>query len=252
MAKQAWQNALSDPDFGAASYGQRPSAVGAFFRWLLGLLTIGALTLGGAYYLPLYRAHKALTHDYELVTQKHDVDTQNIARLQTELKAVTQARDDLSAKSGKAEAVQSAVRDRASKLQADVSAKLAKAVSKGFVSVALRDGSLAVAFPALALKAPDNVELTPAASAMVCEAVRAIEGAGAPSMRVVAYASAAAPTATTDAWTSGSARATAVVRVLGEKCRYPGDKVAAVSVLGGAAGGTTPPAFELDAGPAAE
>ena len=33
------------------------------------LLVIGGLTLGGAFYLPLYRAHKELTHSYGTLSQ---------------------------------------------------------------------------------------------------------------------------------------------------------------------------------------
>ena len=63
MAKNAWENSLSDQELAAMGAGRsgRGASVG---RWILWLFVIGGLTLAGAYYLPLYRAHKELTQSY--------------------------------------------------------------------------------------------------------------------------------------------------------------------------------------------
>src|SRR5689334_20478655 len=91
MARNAWENM-------DAPAGSR-SGIG-FWGWVLRLCVVAGLTLAGAFYWPLYRAHKELTAEYAALDQRAETFGQELAALKAELGAAKAKRDELEARHG--------------------------------------------------------------------------------------------------------------------------------------------------------
>src|SRR3954462_15969984 len=90
--KAAWED-MADADLGpyAKSRGTR------WGRVFAGLLFVAVATLVAAYYVPLYRAHEKLAEQYRELGQRSQGVSETVTRVQSELKAATEARDQLQA-----------------------------------------------------------------------------------------------------------------------------------------------------------
>src|SRR5215204_4282473 len=125
MAKNAWENSLSDQELAAMGGGQsgRGASVG---RWIMWLFVIGGLTLAGAYYLPLYRAHKELTQSYATLSSSTKTLEQSVGGLQNELAATKKRKEELEDRVASSSSKEKAALDRLRQLETRLTAKLAK------------------------------------------------------------------------------------------------------------------------------
>jgi len=250
LSKQAFHNALSDEEMAAVNMSRSGGGPAALGRWLVRLLGIGALTLAGAYYVPLYRAHRELTTDFAALSQEHDTDAKSVADLKAQLATATATRDALQSKTGKADARATAAHAGAEQLRATLTTKLAGPASHGALAISSKDDHALVTFPAAALREADGVEVTPAASASLCDVARSVAASGA-TIRVVDYvAPDVAPSAQDSAWVRASERGANVAHTLEGPCRFPASHLAAIALNRSGADVTlSPPAFELEIAP---
>ncbi|HEX4339675.1 MAG TPA: hypothetical protein VH062_27395 [Polyangiaceae bacterium] len=218
MAK-GWESALDD-DMLARSSGS--GFWSGLLRWLIGIFFVGALTAGAAYYLPLHRAHKALTDQFAALQKHADVDDAEVKKLKADLAAAESDRSQLQAQSGQQAARQKAELEQGSKLREVLNTKLA-AYAKSHLAVTARADGAAVLLPP-GLVRMQGAEITEAGKAVLCAVVKVMSSAGTLSYRVgdfVAHADAAGPGPREQA----AARATSAARAMEEKCAVPGTRI---------------------------
>ena len=220
MARQGWESALDD-DVLARSSGS--GFWSGTFRWVLGFFMVGTLTAGAAYYLPLHRAHKALTEQYAALQKKADADDADLKRLKTDLASVEADREKLQAAQGQQEARQRADRERDGKLRELLTSKLAP-YAKSHLTVAARpEGGTAVLIPA-GLVRIQGVEITDPGKNALCTIIRAMSSAGSLSYRVGAFVT-HADAAVAGPREEAASRAVNAARTMEEKCAVPGTRI---------------------------
>lgn len=216
-----WQD---DPDLA----GLRPRRGSTpWGRILVGVLFVGCGTFALAYYLPLYRAHHALSEDHARLREKLESVEQTLQKTESDLKSVTAKRDELAAdaeqeaakrsksasdfgalKDALATAAERAVKKKAGVVGADANgARLALAVSQVFSS--------------------GKVEVSASGAALLCAVAKA---AGSRALHVTGVATDAEVPAQLkskyeNAWEYSAAAAAAVAETLHEKCSVPGTKL---------------------------
>jgi hypothetical protein len=221
MARQGWENALDDDMVLARSGG------GGFwsgmFRWLVGLLIVGTLTAGTAYYLPLHRAHKALTEQYGVVAKRAETQEAELKRLKADLASAQGERERLQAESGQQEARQKADKDRDTKLRDVLATKLSGYMGKAHLNVVSRSEGAAVLIPPNLIRM-QGTEISEAGKSTLCAITKGMSAVGPLSYRVGAFV------ARTDAAGNGpreqaASRATSAARALEEKCTVPATRI---------------------------
>lgn len=235
MAKQAWQSALSDDELRLSALGARPARARGLWRWLGRLFVIAALTLAGAYYLPLYRAHAALARDHESLVQKSETLQQNLGRAQQELIPLKAKQDRLEAQRRSTHDHEKAAQGRFDQLKTALATKLARHVSKGTVALTEHTGRPVISLPEHAVPDAETGKPTAAATAALCDLATLVKGSGSFKLEVTAYAESNASSEPArpppaNAWTPAFNRAASVVQALGERCRYPTERMAAIAM----------------------
>ena len=211
-------------------------------RWILWLFVIGALTLAGAYYLPLYRAHKELTQSYATLSSSSKTMEQTLSRAQTELTALKEHKDELEARVASTSSQEKAAQDRLKQLETRLTTKLAKYAKHGALSLSARADRVIVSLEPAEGRLATTPEPTPAERAVLCDVAGATHSNGSFNVEVLAYAEAGAGATT---WAQAADRATLAAQTLHEKCSYPIERVAAVTRQRGANAPTPTPWFEL-------
>jgi chaperonin cofactor prefoldin len=241
MAKNAWENSLSEQELAAMGAGRagRGSSVG---RWILWLFVIGALTLAGAYYLPLYRAHKELTQSYASLSSNTKVLETSVQSLQTELSTTKARKDELEARVATTSSKEKAAQDRLKQLETRLQAKLAKYAKHGALTLTGRGDRVVVALEPAEGRLATTPEPTPAERAVLCDVAGATHSNGSFNVEVLVYAEAGANATT---WAQAADRATLAAQALHEKCSYPIERVAAVTRQRAANAPTPTPWFEI-------
>jgi hypothetical protein len=221
MARQGWENALDD-DMVLARSGSGGFWSG-LFRWLVGFFIVGTLTAGAAYYLPLRRAHKALTEQYGVLSKRVEAQETELKRMKTDLAAAQADRDRLEAEHGQQEARQKANKDRDSKLRDVLAGKLVGYTGKAHLNVVTRSDSAAVLVPPTLIRM-QGAEISEAGKGTLCAIAKAMSSVGPLSYRVGAFV------ARTDAAGTGpreqaASRAASAARALEEKCAVPATRI---------------------------
>ena len=221
MARQGWENALDDEMafVRSGSSGFWPTA----FRWLVGLFIVGTLTAGTAYYLPLHRAHKALTEQYGVLAKRVESQEAELKRLKTDLSSAQADKDRLETEHGQQEARQKADKERDSKLRDVLAGKLAAYMGKAHLNVLTRSEGAAVLVPPTLIRM-QGAEISESGKSTLCAIAKAMSSVGPLSYRVGAYVS------RTDAAANGpreqaASRAASAARALEEKCAVPATRI---------------------------
>jgi len=196
-------------------------------RVLIGVMVVGCGTFGLAYYLPLYRAHHALSDDHAKLREKLESVEQSLKKSESDLKSVTAKRDELVASAEEAEAKVAA---RASDL-GSVKEALAAAVDKPLKKKAAAVGSDAtgarVAVAASVLFTTGKTDVSASGASLLCAIAKA---AGARALHVTAVATDAdvpglLKAKYASAWGYTSASVAEVAATLHEKCSVAGAKI---------------------------
>lgn len=222
MARQGWENALDD-DMAFARSGGSSGFWPTAFRWLVGLFIVGTLTVGTAYYLPLHRAHKALTEQYGILSKRVEAQEAELKRIKTDLGSAQADKDRLEAEHGQQEARQKADKDRDSKLREVLAGKLAAYMGKAHLNVVTKSDAAAVLVPPTLIRM-QGTEISETGKSTLCAIAKAMSAVGPLSYRVGAYVS------RTDAAGNGpreqaASRGASAARALEEKCAVPATRI---------------------------
>lgn len=242
MARQAWES-TADGEFAFGSSGS--GFLRGVSRWLFGLVVLGALTAGAAYYLPLLRAHRALSEQYGALQKRTDVQDAEVRHLKAALAGAEADRRKMKEQQGQLMASEQAEKARGGKLRDVLSTKLA-GFAKARVSVVARDGSAAVLIPSGMVRMQKS-ELSESGRNGLCAIVKAMSAVGPLTYRVGAYVAHA------DAVAAGpreeaADRATSAAKALEETCAVPGTRILSAGFVLPASGEAAPPGdlLELD------
>jgi hypothetical protein len=219
MTRQAWES-TADGDLGFRSSGG--GFLSSLSWWLLGLIGLGALTAGTAYYLPLHRAHRALSERYAALQKRTDVQDSELQHLRAKLASAEVDRQKLLERQSLLAARDQAGKDRSSNLRDALATRLA-GFTKSHLYVVARDDGAAVMIPSRIVRM-QGAELTPAGGYALCAIVKAMSAAGPLNYRVGTYvahadASAAGPRE------QAASRAINAAKALEEKCAVPDTRI---------------------------
>jgi len=221
MARQGWENALGDDDMLAMGRSRGGGFWSGFLRAVVGVFIVGALTAGTAYYLPLHRAHKALTEQYGALVKKSDSEQAELKRVKAQLAGAEADRDRLDAERGQQEAKQKADKERTSKLREVIASKLGAFTGKGRLAVVVRADTAAVVV-APALVRMQGAEVSEPGKVALCGIVKAMSAVGPLSYRIGAFVTRGEGATVRE---QASSRALSVARALEEKCAVPGTRI---------------------------
>jgi chemotaxis protein MotB len=212
-------------------------------RVLVGLVFIGLATFVAAYYVPLLRAHQALTKRSQESVTKADALEQQVKKLQTDLGAASSERDRLAAAEKDRASSSSQGKDRLTAIESDLNAGLKKYAGKGTITVAQGDDAVRVSIKSDLLFPNDKPELNLTGAAALCDVSRA---AGTHRVDVVLGTQSIIPPAGDSAWAIAAEAAGRVATYLEQRC---GRKTAMTMAVRDAPAGAAPQTVELRVSP---
>jgi hypothetical protein len=228
-----------------------------FWGWVVRLIAVAGVTLGGAFYFPLYRAHKELVAEYASMNQRAQALDREIGGIKTELGAAKAKRDELEAQRGMDQSRERASRELVEQIKTDLASKLARYVEKGTIAITVYRNLVIVRLPTAVTQTGTKTEMGTDARLGLCTLSSVVAARGAVDLRVVARDAGAAETEKTrTSWELAGDRSAAVARALIEKCRYPAEHVEATvrapSKPGDASGSLDPKTtVDVEIGPGA-
>jgi flagellar motor protein MotB len=223
-----WQD---DPDLAAMRPRRGSTPWGRIF---MGVMLVGCGTFGLAYYLPLYRAHHALSDDHAKLREKLEGVEQSLQKAESELKTVTSKRDELQASAQEAEAKVTAHTSDLGSLKDALASAVEKPLKKKAAAVGADATGARVALAASTLFTTGKTDVSAGGTALLCAVAKA---AGSRALHVTAVATDADVPALlkpkyASAWGYTSAAAAEVASTLHEKCSVPGAKLYAEATDG--------------------
>ena len=229
MGKNPWED--SDVDLEALRKGVRGKT-----RWskvFVWVVIIAGSTFVGAYYVPLYRAHKALVGEFkQLMEQRRATDeklSETRRQLDQESKEKQRLKSELEEQASQAKAKETRLSAAASK----VSDKLGQAVSKGDAKVDVEGEAVRVILENKLVFKPHTLTIPQASSKRLCEIAQAGTGA----LRLTALAKSNEPPSVLlvgkypTARALSSARAAAAAADLESHCQVPSHQLEASSIV---------------------
>lgn len=241
MARNPWENVDAD--------GVRRGV--GFGGWLIRLIAVAGVTLGGAFYFPLYRAHKQLTAEYASLNQRAQTLDREMGAVKTELGAIKAKRDELEAQRGMDQSRERASRELVEQIKTELASKLARYVDKGTMVITVFKNLVIVRLPTAVSQTGAKTEMGADARQGLCTLSTAVSARGAVDLRVVARDAGAASEVdkTRTPWELAAERSATVARALVEKCQYPAEHVEATVRSGtrpGDASGAVDPKTTVD------
>lgn len=203
-----------------------------FKRIALGLAVVGVATFAGGYYVPLYRAHEALTIEQRALAQKLESVESTNSSLKRELDEVTSARSELLAERERRAGEAKAAEDKILGLERELASKLEKFVTKGNVVVTVSQGRVVVGVAESAVFVPSKSDVSPKGKLLLCELAKA---AGERQLSLTAVAT-EAPALFDSVWKFTTARAADAALTLESRCKVPAERL----VAGGSQGASSP------------
>ena len=223
MARSAWEAELE----GASG---RRSGGSKFGRFLVAVLVVGGGTFVAAYYVPLLRAHRALTALYGQTKDHAQAAEQKLAQLQATLAATVTERDGLKEQEQQRDSDAQSRQKRADVLASELSEKLKKHFDKARLTLSTAGDRVNLSLAEGVLFVPGKDDPSPQGAALLCDVAKA---GGARPLRVrasvggePAAAGAAKP------WGTRAGVAARVADALAEKCAVPKERLS-VAVFGG-------------------
>lgn len=227
MATEAWEE--GSVDFRRRGTGR----LAAFGRWFVQLFFIGALTLGAAFYVPLYRAHRALTINHALVLDRTRALESELARTQRDLSGAQAARAALETRNQEARSQVTAKATHLEERLAAARTKLKPFLDRKTFAVDLRGERLVVSFAPGVVQGLEANNAPPFAARLgLCEITGLFTSeSGNHDVDVTAYADPAAAlldTSTSSARDVSARLATRVAETLESKCRLAAGRTTAI------------------------
>lgn len=198
-----------------------------FGGWLVRLIAVAGVTLGGAFYYPLFRAHKELTAEYAALNQKAQGLDREVSVVKTELGAAKAKRDELEAQRGMDQSRERASRELVEQIKTELASKLARYVEKGTMAITVYKNLVLVRLPTAVSQTGGKTEMSGDARQALCTLSTVVSARGAVDLRIVARDAGATGEVdkTRTPWEFAADRAAAVARTLIEKCQYPAEHV---------------------------
>ncbi len=221
MGRKDWNQMDSNDDL--AAIGISPNR-GRGWKILSGVLLVGTATFAAAYYLPLYRAHSSLSHEYRTLQTQATAQHQQLTETLDALKQVSSERDKLSEIAGKLKAKRSTLTPQAESLERDLQAPLKKFIGTGKLQIKRQSEKLSITFASPTFMAAAGSELTDAGKKAVCLIGGGIKSADV-HVDVKGYA-AATPTKGTG-WQTAVTRAGNVAQLLSDSCGVDASRIVA-------------------------
>lgn len=206
---------------------------GGSFPWartLAGLMVVVTATFVLAYYLPLHRAHEALTERHREAAQKSKDAEAKVTQLSSELEAVKRKRDELEAAAARSEGQSKSASERVDSVKSALTDKLQKLVKKGDAAVGAEGTRVVAAIATKALLGGPKNDVTAGGKAILCDVAKA---AGNYPLAVGAVGGATTPK--TDPWTATATQAAKLAQALEEKCQVSAKRLTAQGHAGNAA-----------------
>lgn len=200
-------------------------------RVVTGLVMIGAVTFGLAYYMPLSSAHSALAAEHEKLSSSNTGTNEQLEKTTQQLMTTQQERDELSAKLKAIDEAKAAGSQGREALVERVKGKLAQLAKSSLVSVQATDTGAEIAVDNLALFRGHEASVHPPGRKLLCAIGKALKDVEA-DVHVGGYTSGnkvTNPKLKKDyltVWDASAARAVGALRVL-ESCGVPGKRMAA-------------------------
>jgi hypothetical protein len=216
-----WQD---DPDL-AALRPRRGSTPWA--RIFVGVLFVGCGTFALAYYLPLYRAHHALSDDHARLREKLESVEQALQKSETELKSVTAKRDELQANADQTQAKLTAGASDFGSVKDALATAADKAIKKKAAAVGTDGSGARLAVSPSQLFATGKLEVSGSGGALLCAVAKAAGSRALHVTGVAADADVPAPLKTKfeNGWSYAAAASAAVVAALHDKCSVADTKL---------------------------
>jgi chemotaxis protein MotB len=221
MGRNAWEAELE----GAS--GKR-SSTGKFGRFLFAVLVVGVATFVAAYYVPLLRAHRALTALYGQAKERAKSSERKLTELETDMKTVIAERDQLKEHESKRDGDAQSGRARMDALASALSLKLKKHFDKGRITLSTTGRRARLTVSRNTLIAPGKDDISPSGALLLCDVAKAT---GSTPLRVGARigGATAAPGAASP-WESNAALTARVAQALADKCAVPRERLS-IAVL---------------------
>jgi hypothetical protein len=216
-----WQD---DPDLAAFKPRRGSTPWGRIF---VGVLFVGCGTFALAYYVPLYRAHHALSDDHARLREKLEGVEQALQKSQTELKSVTAKRDELQASADQAEAKASASASALGSVKDALATAADRAIKKKAAAVGVDASGARLAVAPSQLFAASKLEVSGSGGALLCAVAKAAGSRALHVTGVAADADVPAPLKSKfeDGWAYAAAASAAVVAALHDKCSVADTKL---------------------------
>ncbi len=224
MARKDWQQMDSKDDL--AALGISPHR-GRGWRILSGVLLVGTATFAAAYYLPLYRAHAALSREFRTLQNRANTQHRQLSDTLDTLKQVSSERDKLSEIAGKLQATRNALTPQAEGLERDLQGSLKKFIGTGKMQLKRQSEKLIIVLASPAFMPTAGAELTDAGKKAICLIGGVIKSADV-HVAVRGYA-AVTQLKNGAAWPSALSRAGNVAQLLSESCGVDASRIEALA-----------------------
>lgn len=215
-----------EPPLANASAARRISSI------LLGVFVVAALTLGGAYYVPLYRAHRALTAGYEDLSERAQALNAELGDTQAERTAIRGERDTFKQRDADQAARADEFRRGLDKTKVELEKALAKYVDGGFIRIAVAPERVTLDFRATLVQSLHSVDASRTGTTILCEVGKVL--ARDDRLEVHGYAKERSPSPALGkkyptTFARSAARAAAAATTLREACGLDGPAVTAIA-----------------------
>jgi flagellar motor protein MotB len=215
-----WQD---DPDLA----GLRPRRSTPWGRIFIGVLLVGCGTFAAAYYVPLYRAHHALSDDHARLLEKLESVEQTLQKTEGDLKSVTAKRDELASTADEAEAKRTKSASDLGSVKDALATAADKAMKKKAAAVGVDGTGARLSVATSQIFATGKLDVSASGVTLLCAAAKA---AGSRALHVLAVSTdadvpPALKTKYATAWEYTGAAAGSVAETLKDKCSVPGTKL---------------------------
>jgi chemotaxis protein MotB len=203
-------------------------------RWkvvLLSLGLIGAATFVLGYYLPLYRAHEALTAEHQALAAKAKSAAGALKVTKDELSTTKDRRDELESARHERETAEKARHSKLELVKASLASKLQRYTQKDQAAVTLSDGRLFVSLSESLVFGPKNADVSGRGKSVLCDIAKTTTQNPLRVSSVITGQADAAPELKDDfktVWTHTSAHAAGAAQTLENSCGVNGSRLTAI------------------------
>lgn len=175
-----------DPDLKAMSASMKPAA--GPVRWgrvATGILVVGCVTFGLAYYLPLQRAHETLTRSFAQMQTQMDTANRGVKEAQAQTQEATEAKQALEGQLNELKQLDKARVEASRSATSALENKLQKPLGKNQAALASADGQAVAALSLSFLLSPGKLDVSAQGKEALCSVASA---ANKKTIRVLAVA----------------------------------------------------------------